>query len=238
MKIPQLDSNNFKLPVTVNNGTIEVGIAEPYIAEPIRAYIHKYEGQIRNTEEEKINIENLQFYFREGGFAVQGDVKVEVRKLLSQAPIIGAVYTPWMTLSGSFVEELTVDVVEGRLNVSHSQLRLSTTEGWYKKLFDDFVFPYLQNEVVKQIDEQVSNFNGMTLDELVLKYGKERLSQAFGENLLSDNRVNTFLKLANAGANRFERIKSLKKRFNSNRISARVEREYLWLSLGFAQINK
>ncbi|HEY9874031.1 MAG TPA: hypothetical protein V6D12_11375, partial [Candidatus Obscuribacterales bacterium] len=76
------------------------------------------------------------------------------------------------------------------------------------------------------------------LDELVLKYGKERLSQAFGENLLADNRVNTFLKLANAGANRFERIKSLKNRFNSNRISARVEREYLWLSLGFAQVNK
>lgn len=238
MKIPQLDLNNFQLPVTVNNGTIEVGIAESYIAEPIRAYIHKYEGQIRNTEQEKIHVENLKFSFREGGFALQGDVKAEVRKLLSQAPIIGAVYTPWMTLSSSFVEELAVDVVEGRLNFSHSQLRLSNSEGWYKKLFDDFVLPYLQNEVVKQIDEQVSNFNGMTLDELVLKYGKERISQAFGENLLADNRVNAFLKLANAGANRFERIKSLKNRFNPNRISARVEREYLWLSLGFAQINK
>ena len=231
MKIPKLDLTNLELPVAVNNGTIEIGIAESYLAEPINAYIRKYEGQIRDTDSEKINVENLKFSFREGGFAVKGDVRVEFRRLLSEAPLVGKVYTPWMTISGSFVEELAVDVVEGRLNVSHSEINLSTTDNWYKKLFDEFVLPYLKEEVVKRINEQVSNFNGMTVEELALKYGREKLKQKVGARILGDERLDTFLKLANIGVNRFDRLKRIKNKIASGRVNARVSGDHLWLSI-------
>jgi hypothetical protein len=237
MKIPQLDLTNFELPIAVNNGNIEIGIAEPYIAAPLNTYIRKYEGRIRDTESEKIDVENLSFSFREGGFAVKGDVKVEFRTLLSEAPIVGKVYTPWMTIAGSFVEELAVDVVEGRLNVSHSEIHLSTSDSWYKKLFDEFVLPYLKDEVVKRINEQVSNFNGMSVEELALKYGKEKLKQNAGAKILGEERLDTFLKVANIGINRFDRLKRIKNKLASGRVNARVSGERLWLSYSISKLD-
>lgn len=53
MRIPQLDSTNFELPFLLKSGTIEIGIAESYLAEPINAYLRKYEGSIRDTDLEK-----------------------------------------------------------------------------------------------------------------------------------------------------------------------------------------
>ncbi|MBW4575899.1 MAG: hypothetical protein KME08_11510 [Aphanothece sp. CMT-3BRIN-NPC111] len=231
MRIPQLDLTNFELPFTFNNGIIEVGIAESYLAEPINAYIGKYEGQIRNTESEKIDVENLRFSFREGGFSLTGDVKVQFRRLLSEAPLIGEVYTPWMTIAGSFVEELAVDVVQGRLSVSHSQLHLSTTDTWYKNIFDEFVLPYLKEEVIKRINEQLSNFNGMTVEELILKYGSEKLKQRFGARIFGEDRINTLLKLADTGANRFKSLQRIKNKLARVRVNAKVSGEHLWLSI-------
>jgi len=141
MKIPQMDSKQFELPFIVNDGNLETGIPESYIVNPINTYIRKYEGRLRDTETEIIDVTNLVFLLREGGFTLKGDVQVGFRKLLSEAPLLGKIYTPSVKVDGSFVEELEVNVVNGKLNVSHSQLYLSTSDIWYKKLFDEFVLP-------------------------------------------------------------------------------------------------
>lgn len=231
MKIPQFDLPNFELAFAFNNGIMEIGIPEYYLAQGINLILYKYEGRTRDTNSEKIDITDLKFFCKEGGFAVEGKVQVQFRKLLGEAPVIGAMYSPWVTIAGSFVEELTVDVIEGRLNVSHSQLHLSTTDSWYRKLFDEFVLPYLEEEIVKRINEQLSNFNGMSLEEIVLKQGKTKLSQKLGRSILNESRVNTLLKLANTGVNRFDRLQGIKNKLDLGRINARVSQEYLWLSI-------
>ncbi len=231
MKFPQLDSNKIKFQTNPNNDSFEFGIAESYLTQPITTYIQRYTGIIRNTESEKINLTNLVFSFQDDGFAVKGDVEVQFRKLLSDAPIIGQVYTPWMTVAGSFVEELSVQVIENKLKVTHSQITLNTNDSWYKKLFEEFVVPYLENEVVKQINEQLSNFNGMSLEELVSKYGKDALQQKIKLTNISEDKMKTFLQMANFTVNRFDRLKRIKQQLASKRVNARVTQEYLWLSL-------
>ena len=236
MKIPQLDLANLELPINFKDGNIEIGIAESYLANPINTHIcRQYEGIIRDSDLEKIELQDLKFYFRDGGFAIKGNVQVQMRKLLYEAPVVGAVYTPWVTVAGSFVEELAVDVVERKLNVSHSQLSLSTDDVWYKSIFVQFVLPYLEKEVVKRLNEQLAEINGMTIEELAVKYAREKLSQRFGASLFGKNRVESVLKLANFGANRFERLRRLKNKFGSVGVDARVSEEYLWLSMVLPQ---
>ncbi len=231
MKIPQLDLTNFQLPFVFKNGTIEIGIAESYLAEPINAYIHKYEGSIRDTDSEHIHMDNLIFSLREGGFVVKGNVRVQFRKQLGEAPVIGAIYTPWITINGSFVEELVVDVVDGKVSASHSQLHLNSTDNQYKEIFEQFVLPYLKSEVVKRINEQISNFNGMTVEELVLKYGKNTLKQKIGGKLIGEDRLNTLLKLADTNLNKFDRLQRIKNKVGLVGFNARVSGEHLWLSI-------
>lgn len=236
MKIPQLDLANLELPINFKDGNIEIGIAESYLANPINTHIcRQYEGIIRDSDLEEIELQDLKFYFRDGGFAIKGNVQVQMRKLLYEAPVVGAVYTPWVTVAGNFVEELAVDVVERKLNVSHSQLSLSTDDIWYKSIFVQFVLPYLEKEVVKRLNEQLAEINGMTIEELALKYAREKLSQRFGASLFGKNRVESVLKLANFGANRFERLRRLKNKFDSVGVDARVSEEYLWLSMVLPQ---
>ena len=231
MKVPQLDSDKIKFQTNPTNNSLEFGIAESYLTQPITTYIQRYTGIIRNTESEKINLTNLVFSFQDGGFAVKGDVEVQFRKLLSESPILGQVYTPWMTVAGSFVEELSVQVTDNKLNVTHSKITLSTNDSWYKKLFEEFVVPYLENEVVKQINEQLSNFNGMSLEELAWKYGKDALQQQINLTNISEDKMKTFLQMANFTVNRFDRLKRIQQQLASKRVNARVTQDYLWLSL-------
>lgn len=231
MKIPQLDVTNLDLPVVVENGNIEVGVPEGYLSEPINNHIRKYEGRIRDTDLEKVDLTNLKFSLAEGAFVVKGDVEVQFKKLLSEAPIVGAVYTPWITINGSFIEELTVKIVNGKLNVSHSELALSTNDSGYKKLFDNFVLPYLEKEVVKLINEQLSNFNDLSIEELAWKYGQAKLKEKLGDNVLNEDRINGLLKLANTGVNRFDRLRQIKNKLVSMGINARVSEKHLWLSI-------
>lgn len=231
MKIPQLELPNFELAFAFNNRVMEIGIPESYLAQGINLILSKYEGRTRDTGSEKIDITDLKFLCKEGGSAVEGNVQVQVRKLLGEAPVIGAMYSPWVTITSSFVEDLAINVVNGKLNVSHSQLHLSTTNSWHKKLFNEFVLPYLEKEVVKRINEQLSNFNGMELEELVLKYGKAKLNQKLGAGILNEGRVNTVLKLANTGVNKIERLRNIKNKLDLGRINARVSQGHLWLSI-------
>ena len=231
MKIPQLDLTNFELPFSFKNGVIEIGIAALHLTEPINAHIRKHEGPVRDTDSEKIDIDNLLFSLREGGFVLKGDVRVRFRKLLGEAPVVGTLYTPWMTIASSFIEELTVDVVDGRLSVSHSDLHLGTIDDHYKTFFHKFVLPYLKNEVVKRINEQLSNFNGMTIEELVFKYGRATLKQKFESRIPGKDRMNTLLKIADANINRFAGLQSTKSKLSLVKMNARVSKEYLWLSI-------
>ena len=141
------------------------------------------------------------------------------------------VYTPWMTIASSFIEELTVDVVDGRLSVSHSELHLGTVDDQYKTFFHKFVLPYLKNEVVRQINEQLSNFNGMTIEELVFKYGRATLKQKFESRIPGKDRMNTLLKIADANINKFAGLQSTKSKLSLVKMNARVSKEYLWLSI-------
>jgi len=93
------------------------------------------------------------------------------------------------------------------------------------------VLPYLQKEIIIRINEQFENINGMTLEEVALKYGKTKLSQKFGTGLFDEDRINSLLKIANTSVNRFEKLRSIKNKLGTVHISARVSEEYLWLSI-------
>lgn len=230
MKIPQLDLTNFELPTFVNDNTLEFGIPAQYLIQPINSHIRKYEGLIKDSESEKVKLEDLVFCLREGGFVVKGNISVQVRKLLGEAPILGTVYTPWITVNGSFAEDLTIDIVEGRLNISHSQLHFSCTDERYQKLIIDFISPYLEKEVIRGINNQISSFNGLTLEELLLNYGKAKIQQKLESKFSHANKFGSILKFTD-NINKIQSLQQIKNKLKVTHVNVRVTEQHLWLSL-------
>jgi len=229
MKIPQLNLTDFEPVISVDNGIIEIGIPEQYLVKNIGSYIHRYEGLVRDSESEKIKLEDLAFCLREGGFVVKGNIRIQFRKLLGEAPILGAMYTPWITVNGSFAEDLTVNFIEGKLNISHYQLHFNCVDDHYKKLVNEFIFPYLEKEVVKGINEQLSNFNDSTIEELLLKYGKTKIQQRFSKNLNKD-KIDSILGLTDK-INKIQGLQHIKSKLSSKYVNVRVTKQHLWLSV-------
>lgn len=231
MRIPQLNLPNFQFTVAGSDTTLQIGIPESYIAEPINSDIHKYEGVIRDTNLEKIEIDNLVFSFREGGFALKGNVQTRFRKKILNIPIIGAIYTPWIAIKGSFTEELTVDVIDGRLAVFHSQLHFATTNDWYNKLVNKYVLPYLKKEVVSSLNHLLSDFNGMTIEELFIKYSQTKLQNTLGSRGLSQDGINKIFNLVSPNVPLSVILQRINKGLGLLRIHARVSNGHLWLSV-------
>jgi len=231
MRIPQFNLPSFTLSVAGSSRNPEIGIPESYLAEPINCELDKYEGIFRDTELEKIEIDNLVFSFREGGFALKGSMQTQFRKILWDAPLIGATYTPWISVDGSFIEELAVDVVDGKLTVSHSQLNSITSDDWHSKLVNEFVLPYLKQEVIKSLNQLLANFNGMTLEELFLKYSQAKLQHIVDSRGLSEDSVDRIFNLVRTNARLSESLQRINKRLGLVRINARFSKEHLWLSV-------
>lgn len=76
MKISQLDLQNLESAFAFNNGVIEVGISESYLAKNINLVFCKYEGRTRDTNLEKIDVDDLEFSFSGSGFIVEGNVNL------------------------------------------------------------------------------------------------------------------------------------------------------------------
>jgi hypothetical protein len=128
MKIPEVNWQNFQI---ASNGHPELGIPAEYLTAPINRELDRYEGLIRDTDTEKIELDTPIFTFRDGGFTLTGNVRIQARKLLGNVPLIGDTYTPWMPLTGTFTEQLTADIIAGRLTVTYSQFDFATNNDLY-----------------------------------------------------------------------------------------------------------
>jgi hypothetical protein len=227
MKIPELNWQNFQI---ASNGHPELGIPAEYLTAPINRELDRYQGLIRNTDTEKIELDTPIFTFRDGGFTLTGNVRIQARKLLGNIPLIGDTYTPWMPLTGTFSEQLTADIIAGRLTVTHSQFDFVTSNDLYGQLASDFILPYLKQEVVTSIDLMLSSFNDMTIDELFVKYGRDKLQENLDSKGLTKERVGLIFNILSKSDRVSSTFQKINQQLNSMRISARVAPDHLWLS--------
>jgi hypothetical protein len=227
IKIPELNWKNFQI---ASNGQPELGIPAEYLTAPINRELDRYQGLIRDTDTEKIELDTPIFTFRDGGFTLTGNVRIQARKLLGNVPLIGDTYTPWMPLTGTFSEQLTADIIAGRLTVTHSQFDFATSNDLYGQLASDFILPYLKQEVVTSIDRMLSSFNGMTIDELFVKYGRDKLQENLDSKGLTKQRVGLIFNILSKSDRVSNTFQKINQQLSSMRISARVTPDHLWLS--------
>jgi hypothetical protein len=225
MKIPEIDWQNFQI---ASNGHPELGIPAEYLTAPINRELDRHQGLIRDTDTEKIELDTPIFTFRDGGFTLTGNVRIQARKLLGSVPLIGDTYTPWMPLTGTFSEQLTADIITGRLTVTHSQFDFATSNDLYGQLASDFILPYLKQEVVTSIDLMLSNFNGMTIDELFVKYGRDKLQENLDFKGLTKSRIGLIFNILSKHDRVSNTFQKINQQLNSMRISARVTPDQFW----------
>ena len=225
MKIPKLNLQDFSI---TTNG--ELGIPAKYLIEPINLELQKYQGLIHDTDTDTIELDTPIFTFRDGGFTLQGNVRIQARKLLGTVPLIGATYTPWIPLAGTFQEQLTADIIEGRLIVTHAQFDFVASEDLYGQLANDFVLPYLNEKVITSLNELLANFNGMTIEELFMEYGQDRLQGTLDSKGLTKDRVNLMFKILGKSDRVSNALQIINQTVNSVRVNAKISPEYLWLS--------
>jgi hypothetical protein len=227
MKIPEINWQSFHIN---SSGHPELGIPAKYLIQPINEELHKHQGLIRNTNTEKIELDTPTITLNNGGFTLTGNVRIQARKHLGNTPIIGDTYTPWIPLTGTFHEQLNAHIIDGRLTVTHSQFDFVTSNNLYGQLAHDFILPYLQQEIVKAINQMLSSFNGMTLEELFIKYGCDKIQKDLDSKGLTKSRVKLIFNILSKHDRVSNVLQQLNQRLNSTQISARVTPDHLWLS--------
>jgi hypothetical protein len=107
--------------------------------------------------------------------------------------------------------------IDGRLTLTYSQFNFITSNDLHGQVAHDLLLLYFQQEIVKNFNQMLSSFNGMTIEELDFKgLTQGRVKLLF--NILSKND-----QAANA-------LHQVNQRLSSAQISVRVSPDHLWLS--------
>jgi hypothetical protein len=125
MKIPELNWQNFQI---ASNTQPELGIPAEYLTAPINRELDRHQGLIRDTDTEKISLDTPIFTFRDGGFTLTGNVRIQARKLLGNVPLIGDTYTP--ILSKSDRVSNTFQKINQQLNSMRISARVTPDHLW------------------------------------------------------------------------------------------------------------
>lgn len=230
-----LNLANVQLSFIQKEGRLELGIPASYICEKVNSRIRQYEGRMRDNELEQIDLSDLLFGFTEGGFTLEGNFCIKFRKNIVDLPKLGKKYTPWWEITGSFIENINANVSEGKLKLSHADLLIKITDEQYKGMVNQWLLPFLKEQVIQTIERTLDDFNEQNIQELVFKYSQRKLEEKLNNinNILNQEKIeiikNKFNGLLKKGIFLNPRLKQLNERLDLVNFKVRVSKDYLWL---------
>jgi hypothetical protein len=213
-ELTALNVPNFQPTASFTNGVLQVSIPTAFLEGPVNEILRANEGRKKDTEFNKIDINKMRLDFKEGGFAVDGDWRVQHRERIAKNPFTKRwTHTSWVSVSGSFTQYFDVSVNNRRLNIRATKTDIRGADRWYGSLVSE-IAPMLgvNGQVTNSINEQLQEINGMDVLQLMIQYGSIEAAKALG---IEQNAVNQLLN---------ESVSSLNAALSGDRliISARI----------------
>lgn len=200
---------NFSPSANFLNGTLTVEIPAALIQAGLSETLRANEGEIKSTEFNKIFLSNMRATLVNGGIRVSGNWKFHHRERLIRNPLSGGwSHTPWVIEEGTFYQDFNLSVANGQLRASTNGRPDVSSSAWYGVIVDEIInHMEVRQNVKDQLDAQLSSFNGLNLQRMLIDYGANTAANQLGVN---QNQVSSFINSNVGGINA---------NFNSSRLA-------------------
>ncbi|WP_373479198.1 hypothetical protein [Geminocystis sp.] len=191
---------NFSPSANFKDSTLTVEIPAALIQAGLSEVLRANEGEIKSTEFQKVRLVNMRATLTNRGVRVSGNWRISVRERITKNPLTGNwSHTPWVNEQGNFHQDFNLSVVNGQLRVSTNGRPNVNSSAWYGVIIDE-VIHYLEvrKNVKNLLDEQLSRFNGLNLQEMLVKYGANTAANQLG---VDQNQVSSFINSNVGGIN-------------------------------------
>ncbi|MCU0543947.1 MAG: hypothetical protein MUE44_17515 [Oscillatoriaceae cyanobacterium Prado104] len=171
---------NLRPEASVNNGVLQVAIPVSFLEGPINSILRANGGRYKDTDYQRLDVNDMRVSFAEGGLVVNGNWRFQAREYLGS--VFGRKkYTPWVSVSGSFSQPFSVKVKNGRLFAEAGKTDIRGANKWYGDIVDALISRFRVNGAVNQrINQELQSFNGMNLQQLLVKTGSDSVAKALG----------------------------------------------------------
>ena len=174
-KIPNLQPK-----ASVSNGVLQVAIPVSFLEGPLNSIVHANGGRYKDTDYQRFDVSDMRVSFAEGSIVINGNWRFQAREYLGS--FLGKKkYTPWASISGSFSQPFRVNVRNGKLFAEAGKTDIRGANKWYGDIVDALISRFRVNGVVNQrINQELQSFNGMNVQQLVVKAGSDSVAKALG----------------------------------------------------------
>jgi hypothetical protein len=166
----------------VQNGVLQVSLPISLFEGPINDILRANEGRYKDTDFNRLDVNNMRVSFINGGFNVDGKWQFQHREYLGK--FFGRKkYTPWTSVSGSFTQAFNMNVGNGRLIASAGKTDIRGASKWYGSIVNEIIYKLgIKGEVNRKVNEGLREINGMNIQQLLVQAGSAQVSSALGIN--------------------------------------------------------
>jgi hypothetical protein len=165
---------------SVNNGVLQVTIPVACLKNSINSIVSANGGRYEDTDDRRLDVNNMRVSFTEGGLVVDGNWYLQARDYLGTFRGKKK-YSPWMSIGGSFSQLFSIKIGKGRLFAEASKIDIRDADKWYPEILYALISRFRVNGSVNQlINQELQNFNGMNVQQLFVEAGSASVAQALG----------------------------------------------------------
>ncbi|NJK69858.1 MAG: hypothetical protein HC789_04655 [Microcoleus sp. CSU_2_2] len=166
--------------VSVSKGVLHVLIPVACLEGPIDAIVSVNGGKYEDTDDRQLDVSDMRVSFTEGGLAIDGNWHFQVREYLGRFRGKKK-YTSWVSIEGSFSQPFIVKIGNGRLVAEAGKIDIQGADKWYPEILYALISRFRINGAVnKLINQELQNFNGMNLQQLLVQAGSAIVAEALG----------------------------------------------------------
>ncbi|MCU0543949.1 MAG: hypothetical protein MUE44_17525 [Oscillatoriaceae cyanobacterium Prado104] len=164
--------------VSFNKGMLHVLIPVACLEGPIDTIVSANGGKYEDTDDRQLDVNNMLVSFTEGGLAIDGNWHFQARKYLGRFRGKKK-YSPWVSIEGSFSQAFNIKVGNGRLFAETSTIDIQGAGEWYPEILYALISRFRINGTVnKLINQELQNFSGMSLQQLLVQEGSALVAEA------------------------------------------------------------
>ena len=165
---------------SVNNGVLQVTIPVALLEDTINSIVSANGGRYEDTDDRRLDVNDMRVSFTEDGLIINGKWHFQAREYLGS--LLGhKKYTSWVSIDGSFSQSFIIKVENGILRAEASKIDIPGAGKWYPEILYALISRFRVNGSVNElINQELQNFKGMNLQQLLVKVGSDPVSQALG----------------------------------------------------------